>query len=216
MSSRNTLKQDDVFVDVGTCIGYFTALALAICGRKGHVVSFEPMPLFAENLEFIRARNPWANWTYEASAVSNVSGEATLLVPAHFHFSSSFIHTGNETNRNFLGDLVPLEIRKVSFEDYFRAEQRCNFIKVDVEGHEPEVLDSIFRAFTRTCTPTRPHVVFEHEDRNYSSVKLDELRRLLQRFAQSGWDVLYAGTEKDALGTFLAITHRVHIHLRPR
>ena len=43
-SINENLKKNDTFVDVGANIGYYTKIASSLCGPKGKVLSFEPLP----------------------------------------------------------------------------------------------------------------------------------------------------------------------------
>jgi FkbM family methyltransferase len=47
---RSRLKPDDVFIDVGANIGYFSLLAAGLVGNSGRVVAIEPFPSTYEHL----------------------------------------------------------------------------------------------------------------------------------------------------------------------
>ena len=71
---KNILSQDDVFVDVGANVGYFTMLASSILKGRGKVIAFEPNP---QNLQLIYSsllHNGYSKVEIYPYAVSNSAG----------------------------------------------------------------------------------------------------------------------------------------------
>ena len=208
---RKFLRPGDVFVDIGGCIGYFSAMASSICGPTGKIYVFEPLPLFQENIEYLKKENPNIDLIQETLAVSDEAGEAKFRIPKHFHLSSNFIDDGGY-DRDFLGELDEITVRKIAFHEYF-ANRRIDFIKIDVEGHEPAVLRSFCR-WLNNCD-YRPHVIFEHDHRNYNKQRLSELVTTLNKIVESGYRMVFGGTNKSALSDLEDVNYTVQLHLYP-
>ena len=88
------IKEDSVFVDIGAHIGNFTALALSICGEKGKVYSFEPLPILAENFSYIKNNLPHSirsNFEFLNFGISDKSGSSELITPNYIDTSSNWI-----------------------------------------------------------------------------------------------------------------------------
>src|SRR5437870_4121888 len=74
------LSADDVFVDVGANVGFFTLLASLLVGANGRVVSFEAASTALAELRGHIALNQLANVTVVPKAASDEVGEATFYL----------------------------------------------------------------------------------------------------------------------------------------
>lgn len=130
------IQADDLCVDVGANIGYVTSLMLA---RSGTVFAFEPHPRLYRML----VRNAPGARCCEM-AVSSSPGEATLYEPAAFGSNQglcSLERAGRDSGARYRVQVETL--------DRLFPDEKVGVLKVDVEGHESEVLkgaDSILRA----------------------------------------------------------------------
>lgn len=121
---RKALRPGDVVVDCGANNGFTGVLFARAVGPRGRVIGFEPSPV---NLEAARANarlNNVPNFELVAAAVGAASGRVA--------FDPGF---GN-------GSIVaggPIEVPVITLDEHFTG-QRVDFIKVDVEGYEIEVL----------------------------------------------------------------------------
>lgn len=123
------IREGDVVYDVGAHTGYYTLLASLRAGEHGRVVAFEPRPI---NLRFLRGHleaNGIENATVVPAAVGARSGTA--------RFDAS---RGTGTGR--LSQTGELTVETVTVDGVVRQGRfpPPDFIKVDVEGGELEVL----------------------------------------------------------------------------
>lgn len=127
------IQPGDVVVDVGANIGLLTVLMAERVGPTGHVYALEPE---ARNVEILRrnlARNSLANVTVIPKAASDTSGCRTL------HLSK----THAELHRMHPSRLCEntVEVESTTLDELLHAEDRpIAWVKIDVEGHELQVL----------------------------------------------------------------------------
>jgi FkbM family methyltransferase len=138
-------------LDLGSYGGFFTLLLSQLVGPKGRVIAFEPLPANFRVLEENVRLNSIENVTVERLAVSSQSGEFRLDVPS----LESPLLAGPFQDEDDRGTtLVPA----TSLDDYiFQKETRVDFIKIDVEGAEDDVL----RGAQRTLATFHPTMVIE-------------------------------------------------------
>lgn len=126
----NLLAPDDaVFLDVGANNGHFSIYLSTRPGFKGHVHAFEPIPgTFAALRAMVDALRCGDTVTCYQAAASDSVGTANMDLGGHAGLAS--IKEGSVEN----GIAVPtLTLDSLSL-------PRVDFIKVDVEGHEINVL----------------------------------------------------------------------------
>ena len=134
--SRYT-KTGGNFVDVGANLGYFTCLLGKLAGPTGIVLSVEPEP---NNLKLLE-NNIAINLLTEKIKVFPVAlgaevGTATLnLYKNSNRGRHSLINKGT-------GGTIEVPIRKLDdlVDETFFPGQRIDFLKIDVEGYEPFVV----------------------------------------------------------------------------
>ena len=134
---------DDSAADVGANIGYMTAL-LSNRARSGKVWAFEPHPeVFAElehNLVLNSGVGSSATIATNA-AVSDRSGTLMLVSPEGFAHNRGLSNvTADRTDGG-------RDCRAVQLDDVFPGNQRLGIVKIDVEGHERNVLIGGARLF---------------------------------------------------------------------
>ncbi|MEQ9405256.1 MAG: FkbM family methyltransferase [Cyclobacteriaceae bacterium] len=124
------LKKGDVFYDLGAHWGYFSIMSSRIVGNRGMVYAFEPMPSNHDRLERNLNINNIENVQVMALAVSDKEG--------FVEFSNSDDSYAN----TYKGDKSSsIKVKTQSLDNLINEEIRPpNFIKIDVEGAELDVL----------------------------------------------------------------------------
>ena len=129
---KDIIKDGNIVVDIGANIGYFTLIFARLVGEKGKVFAFEPEPnnfnLLKKNIEI----NGYKNVNLINKAVSNKSGKIKLYIDNVNYGGHSLI--AEIPNRQ------SIEIESIKLDDFFSANKKIDFIKIDVEGAELEVL----------------------------------------------------------------------------
>jgi FkbM family methyltransferase len=152
---RRTLRAGDTAIDVGAHIGLFTVQMAAAVGSRGHVHAFEPFDANAELLERSIAENRFGDRvTFRRAAVGSASGVATLTFPGETLNTGGayLLRDGTAPLRGNLERQVPV----VALDDLELA-RPVRFIKMDVEGAEPQVL----RGAERLLREDRPIILSE-------------------------------------------------------
>jgi FkbM family methyltransferase len=123
---RRLLKPGMRIVDVGANIGYYLLMFREALGDSGYVVCIEPSP---ENLRELR-------WNIESNQIKNVSvhecavGRQRAQMGLRDGINSGVVPLSEGV---FTTSVVPL--------DEIVGTQGCDFLKIDVEGYEWEVLN---------------------------------------------------------------------------
>jgi FkbM family methyltransferase len=166
------VQRHDVAIDVGASAGFYSYV---MSKHFREVYSFEVNDEMTSNLV---AYNP-GNIRIIHKGLSSAAGEATLYVPVRGELELTgwaSLTPGNcpdtQVHREKTVELCVL--------DDFNLE-RVSLVKIDVEGHEVEVL----KGSARTIEQNRPPIIIEVQDKTIGQVsaffsKLDYSKRSLQ------------------------------------
>ena len=140
---KQNISSDDIVIDIGANIGYFTLIMAKCIRENGKVFSFEPEP---KNFELLKKNveiNNYSNVILEKKAIGDKTGMAKLyLADRKSNLFASGMH------RIFQSDLVsqipdPISINIIKLDDYLqdlKFIKKIRLIKIDVEGAEFDVL----------------------------------------------------------------------------
>jgi FkbM family methyltransferase len=137
---RRLVRFNDVVLDVGANIGYFTLVLAESAGGSGKVFAFEAD---VENCRILRknlAVNGYDRVTVESKAVSDRDGKANLYLSLRSCGHHSLFGADQE------GGSVAVET--VSLDSYFPAGSRVDFVKMDIEGAEMSALEGMRRVLS--------------------------------------------------------------------
>lgn len=145
----------DVFVDVGANIGYFSVLAAWRSYPGGSVWAFEPQPsmyrLLADNL----ALNGFGGMSHthcvalsdRTSTMQMRTFPGYLATSSMREMSEAFIaFTEASTGRKS----ETIEVSTLRLDDVMKDVPEIHVMKIDVEGHEPEVIRGAFEIISRS------------------------------------------------------------------
>lgn len=128
---KNILKMDDVFLDIGANLGYFTMLASSIVKEQGKVIAFEPNP---QNLQLIYSsiqENHAKNIDVYPFAASNHKNILRFVTVGS---------NGGIVTEHALAQQYNFLVQSVILDTMLKNEPAINLIKMDVEAHEPYAL----------------------------------------------------------------------------
>lgn len=179
-----SLKGQDVKVclDIGANVGSYSKMLIEILGAE--VIAFEPLEAACNNLKEIAKIYP-KNFSFHELAISdeNTTRQIHFGVPtselATLQMSNSELDFVKENNVNSAC------ITTVTLDSFFELEtnclQRIDFIKIDVEGHEYQVLSGAQETI-RKFSPR--FIQIEYNRYNlFSGINLFQIAKLLGEYS---------------------------------
>jgi FkbM family methyltransferase len=143
----NSVGPGSVFVDVGANMGYYSIVVGRVVGPTGRVYAYEPNPslygLLKKNF-FINGLNGEAF----PCALGRERRDATLWART---VDSGGGYLSNDPNCDATGSGhagMPIEVR--ALDDILSKDTQIDSMKIDVEGHEPEVVAGAEHAIKRS------------------------------------------------------------------
>jgi FkbM family methyltransferase len=169
------LRPGSVAIDVGANLGEWTVPLARSVGAAGRVIAIEPAPRSAAALEATLAANALRQAEVVRCAIGHHDGQTEFTVPV-------VTSVRTDTGRARIGpgcsghETLQVPLRRLESLSAELDLDRIDLIKVDVEGHERQVLDgaaSILRQY-------RPTLVMEtgHEAEGDRTAIHDRLRGL--------------------------------------
>ncbi len=153
-------------LDVGSNAGYYTALLGALVGPKGHVEAFDLQPEYVRWLRHSATLNGHAHVEVQHRAVVGPGSDPTVAVV----LPTGPDGVGRLGNACLLGasgqqvlvdgrEGLPGRVAATTLDEWIPAPRAVDFIKIDVEGAEPQVWDGS-AALRARCNPV---VCMEYE-----------------------------------------------------
>lgn len=179
-------------LELGANIGYYTVQG-ASANPRCRYRTVEPHPVSAAAVRRNLARNGLLNVeVVEAAAVGRRGlGPMELSVPAQDRYAlpaGAFLRDGGEGVEH-LDERAVLTVDTVTMEDLIDG---VDLLKLDIEGHEADVLEPVLGTLLRTA----PTIFLE-----VRMAAVPRLRRMILEFARSGFVVFAIGSESLHLVT---------------
>jgi FkbM family methyltransferase len=129
------VKEDSTFLDIGANLGFFTLQVGKRLLRNGRVYSFEPHPKL---LDLLR-------WNVHLNGLAGIVtcfpfGLSDRNSPAKFAYPLGHLGGGavSERPNGSTCEIIDSELRRL--DDVLGSDFSCDLVKIDVEGHELNVL----------------------------------------------------------------------------
>lgn len=131
------IKNNDLIIDIGAHIGLFVLYASQFC-KNGKIYCFEPIK---ENFELLEANLKLNNITNVFpinAAVSSSTGTVTI-----------YLNDDESGHSMHLEGLKQREVVATSLKNIIDANniEECNFLKIDCEGEEYEIINSLSSSY---------------------------------------------------------------------
>ncbi len=166
------IKRNDIVVDIGAHAGIFTLLA-SYFAKQGQVYAFEPFKenynLVLENINLNKAKNVKAF----NQAVSDKKGKLKFYVSTSKNKGQNSMYKLGESQKE-------VSVEKISFKDFLKKIPKIDFLKIDCEGAEYEILFSLSKKELQKIKK------ISMEFHNYGKRTGDDLARFLH---QNGFKV---------------------------
>lgn len=195
------VKPGDIALDIGTHKAGYLYFMRKCVGTSGHVYAFEPQSTLFHAAQNLKSTLNWSNVTIEQIAMSDVRDTATLHIPINGRTSSTGASiegppvreagtTSEEVNTDFLDGYCTRHLIKPAF------------IKIDVEGHELNVLQG-GEQMLRSC---KPRILVEIEARHVGKDRAMETFEFLRTLGFQGHFI--QGARRVPLAEFDFQTHQ--------
>lgn len=138
---RKLCLDSKTVIDIGANTGLYSLVTKSL-NPKANIYAFEPLPKVLEYLNYNVLINKY-NIKVTPKALSNYNGFAKVYLLKDKHFSNSVT-----VNKSLLSDSTPqmeIEIETMRFDDFIQENKinSIDLVKIDVETHEPEVLEGM-------------------------------------------------------------------------
>ncbi|MCW8896436.1 MAG: FkbM family methyltransferase [Flavobacteriales bacterium] len=167
--------------DVGANTGLYSLITKSL-NQKAQVVAFEPVPKVLEYLNYNIEINHY-DIKIEPKAASNFNGEAKVYLIKGVEFTTSVT-----VNKSLLAETTPkdeLIIKTIRLDTFIEENKidKIDLMKIDVETHEPEVLegmgeyldkfkpDFLIEVWDKECAATLNHLF---KNKGYLYFDLDD------------------------------------------
>lgn len=158
-SYRQRISQGDVVFDIGANVGAHTLNFARLVGSSGRVIAIEPTDYAIAKLQANLRLNPDLSGRVIVRQHFLVGGHSYVrpaTVAARWPLGAKY----DDVDEDHLGKPETLvNATTATADDVFEAERltRLDFVKIDVDGHEFEVL----QGFSRTLARLRPTILIE-------------------------------------------------------
>ncbi len=136
---NKTVKSGMVVLDIGANIGFYTQIFSKLVGKEGRVYAFEPEKNNFRNLK--RLCRDLNNVTLNNVAVGEKNGKIKLYLSEKLNVDH--LTYDNKEQRRFVSTKL------VTIDKYFDKGERIDFIKIDTQGFEYQVLLGMIKTLKR-------------------------------------------------------------------
>jgi FkbM family methyltransferase len=151
------VREGAVVLDVGANIGYYTVLLSRLVGKSGRVIAFEPTRHFGEVLKRNIEVNKLENVEVVAFGLSNrIHAQVIDIGP-----SSATLHS--PPGFDVVIDHESISLTTLNEYVQQRHLNTIDFIKIDIDGHEPLFFDGAWDAIQKYS----PVIIFEVSHLHY-------------------------------------------------
>jgi FkbM family methyltransferase len=194
---RNIVQAGDTVIDVGANMGYITARLADYVGPGGSVIALEPVPDTFALLQRTVQRLGLSCVEPVNAAASNAPGRVVMEIPQdqggeNLYESRIISSPASATPRQ-------ISVPALRLDDLCNArEGRISFIKIDVEGHELEVITGARTLLTKH----HPALLIEVTgDPDLSGSSANTLLKELGKFGYSAYEYAQGRLQPRQRGT---------------
>ena len=174
-------KRDMCVLDIGANIGYYVLMESKLIGSGGRIFAVEPS---AENYRLLERNLKLNNIDHQVElnqvAVSSETGTKTFYLSNMSNLNTFHVdHVSNEQ----LQDYHAVDVSTTTVRDIYNRCGRFDLIRMDVEGHEVEILSNALDLIAENLV--RPIVIFETHLSRYGPTS--KFQQILQDYVHLGY-----------------------------
>ena len=153
------LKEGMTLLDLGANIGYYAVMESKLIGDSGFIYALEPHP---SNVSLLK-NNIQLNNMDNMIEVHQMAGSNKTGIEKLFFSEKSNLHSLIE-DKNSNGEMI--NIPTTTIPDFCKGRRKIDFIRMDIEGYEVEVLEGLIPALKDD--EFRPSILFEIHPPKYT------------------------------------------------
>lgn len=175
----STIRRGATVMDIGAHKGGYLFWMQQLVGETGKVIAFEPQLKGYEYLSKLRSLMRWDHVRVENMALSDEEAETTLYIQEQI-FDVSFEAS---LENKYTSGVITQQIMTSTIDRYCtRHHLSPSFLKIDVEGHEWNVL----KGAKETLRQFHPAILLECEARHIGEEKARACFELILSFGYKG------------------------------
>ncbi len=146
---KNSIQKGMHVLDIGANIGYYALIASRIIGKTGRIYAFEPSPFNFNILKINMLLNDKASiFDLHNAAIGSKDSVGTFYIYSKRNMSS-FVKRKEEKGVKIIGS-VDVKVIKL---DSFVKNKKIDYLRMDVEGYEAEILKGMKKLLSRKDKP---------------------------------------------------------------
>ena len=186
----NELLTGNIVLDLGANIGYYAIMEAKKVGSFGKIYGIEPDP---RNIEFLKKNinlNKIDNiFEFEQGAISNKNGKSEFILSSKTNLSA----LSNGENENSFDSV---NVQKYDFGEYLKNKKRIDLVRMDIEGHEIEVFDSLINFYKEFQNKLPRKIIFETHFNVYKKKK-ERVIEVLNKIFDIGYNIKYLSSPDE-------------------
>lgn len=180
---KEELWEGMVVADIGANIGYYALIEASIVKGSGRVYAFEPdlrnIEILKKNIEI----NGYANVVdIYNMAVSDRSGVSKLYLADETNLNTMLAPERVDVYKKHSWQAV--EVKSVPLDDFLKGKRPVNFIRMDVEGFEVEILKGMMDTIKNAAPKFK--ISFELHMHTYYLASPNRMESVLRRLFELG------------------------------
>ena len=187
------LLPGNVVLDLGTNIGYYAIMEAKKIGRLGKIYGIEPDPrnikFLEKNIELNNIKNIF---DFSQGAISNKDGKAEFTLSSKTNLSAF----GLEKSKN---NLNSINVQRYDFGNYLKNKKRVDLVRMDIEGHEIEVFESLTNFYKEFQNHLPKKIIFETHFNVYKKNK-EYVQDVLNKLFDIGYKIKYLSSPDELNG----------------
>lgn len=188
---KKSLKPGDIFIDVGAYHGIYSLIASSYVGNGGKVIAIEPViNNQAAMQKIISANESIRNIEIINLAAGNRNHYSIIKIPKNKDCSTLSLDNNYKKS-------IGRKIRIKKLDDILSKEIKIDFVKIDVEGYEIEVIDGMNRIIE-----TNPKIIIAAE-LHYKQLDTKKLVKFSKLIEKNNLEIIYAAFEPPVTMSYL-------------
>jgi len=192
---KKFVKKDDVCLDVGGNIGFYSLNLSSFLKGTGVVHVFEPIKRNVNVIELAAEINSYKNISVHRQVLSNTNGEVEMAIPED---DGAYAYINDDSDQVKAKELVACSTLDAFFKD--NDLQKVDILKIDVEGAEGMVVEGAVELFSNK--DNRPRLVMIELVNSYLERFSSDVLTIVNKMKGYGYKP-YSAKNKGELVDFL-------------